>query len=54
VDIDYFPSDIRNRYFTGRFENTDTLEGILKDIALLNGLTIDKKDKGYIIRKKAN
>jgi transmembrane sensor len=54
VDIDYFPSDIRNRYFTGRYENTDTLEGILKDIALLNGLSIDKGEKGYIVRKKAN
>ncbi len=54
VDIDYFPSDIRNRYFTGRYENTDTLEGILKDIALLNGLSIDKQDKGYIVKKKAN
>jgi transmembrane sensor len=54
VDIDYFPSDIRNRYFTGRYDNTDTLEGILKDISLLNGLSIDKQDKSYIVRKKAN
>jgi len=52
VEIDYFPSDTRNRYFTGRYENKDTVEGILKDIALLNGLSISKTDGKYIVKKK--
>jgi transmembrane sensor len=52
VEIDYLPSDTRNRYFTGRYENRDTVEGILKDIALLNGLSIMKEDGKYSIKKK--
>jgi transmembrane sensor len=52
VEIDYFPSDTRNRYFTGRYENRDTVDGILKDIALLNGLSIISEDGKYIVKKK--
>jgi transmembrane sensor len=51
VEIDYFPSDTRNRYFTGRYENRDSVGGILKDIALLNGLSIIMADGKYTVKK---
>jgi transmembrane sensor len=52
IEIGYSPSDIKNRYFTGRYENGDSLDGILKDIALLNRLTINKQDGRYIVKKR--
>ncbi|WP_298737788.1 FecR family protein [uncultured Chitinophaga sp.] len=52
VDIYYYPSDVHNKYFTGRMRKTDSLETILKDIALLNHLTVEQKEGSYIIRKK--
>ncbi|NML37915.1 DUF4974 domain-containing protein [Chitinophaga sp. G-6-1-13] len=52
VDIYYYPADLNNKYFSGRLHKTDSLETILNDIALLNRLTIEKKEGSYIIRKK--
>ncbi|MBW8683291.1 FecR family protein [Chitinophaga rhizophila] len=52
VDIYYFPTDIQNKYFTGRMRKTDALETILSDIAVLNQLKIEKKDEHYVIGKK--
>ncbi|HEU4551829.1 MAG TPA: FecR domain-containing protein [Chitinophaga sp.] len=52
VDIYYYPSDIQNKYFSGRMHKTDTLETILNDIAVLNQLTIEKQQGHYFIRKK--
>jgi ferric-dicitrate binding protein FerR (iron transport regulator) len=52
VQINYFPSDIKDRYFTGKFSKEDSLEVILQDIALLHGLTLTKTDGIYIFRKK--
>ncbi|HVI45151.1 MAG TPA: FecR domain-containing protein [Chitinophaga sp.] len=52
VDIYYYPADLRNKYFSGRLHKTDSLETILHDIALLNRLTVEKKEDSYIIRKK--
>lgn len=52
VQINYFPSDIKNRYFTGKFSKQDSLEVILQDIALLHGLALTKEDGIYIFRKK--
>jgi transmembrane sensor len=52
VEIGYSPSDIRNRYFTGRYDNGDSLDTILKDIALLNRLSIIKQDGRYIVKKR--
>lgn len=51
VDIYYYPADIRNKYFSARLRNTDSLENILRDIALLNRLSIEKRDSSYIIKK---
>ncbi|MBC9912790.1 FecR family protein [Chitinophaga varians] len=52
VDIYYYPADLQHKYFSGRLHKTDSLETILNDIALLNHLTIEKKEGSYIIRKK--
>lgn len=52
VDIYYYPSDIQNKYFSGRMRKTDSLETILNDIAVLNQLKIEKKEERYIISKK--
>jgi ferric-dicitrate binding protein FerR (iron transport regulator) len=51
ADIYYYPSDMENRYFTGRFEQTDSLEKILNAIGLLNHLTIVKQNSRFIIRE---
>ena len=54
VEIGYSPSDIKNRYFTGRYEDSDSLDEILKDIALLNRLSITKQDGRYIVKKRSH
>ena len=51
VNIDYKTADISNCYITAQFSNHDSLDTILHDIALLNQLTIDKRNDQYIIRK---
>jgi transmembrane sensor len=51
VNIDYKAADISNCYITAQFSNHDSLDTILNDIALLNQLTIDKRNDQYIIRK---
>lgn len=52
VDIYYYPSDIQDKYFSGRMRKNDTLETILNDIGLLNHLRIVKEEKHYIISRK--
>lgn len=54
IDIYYYPDEINRRYYTGKIEKTDSLEAILKDIALLNRLTIAKENGKYLIQKKIN
>jgi len=52
VDIYYYPADIEDKYFSARMNKSDTLESILNDIALLNHLKIEKKEKHYVISKQ--
>jgi transmembrane sensor len=52
VQINYFPADVENRYFAGKFSKNDSLESILNDIALLHGLTLKKTEGMYVFRKK--
>ncbi|QHS63454.1 FecR family protein [Chitinophaga agri] len=52
VEIYYYPSEIKNKYFSGKMHKTDTLSTILNDIAILNQLVIEKNQDRYIIRKK--
>ena len=52
VEIYYYPSEMNNKYFSGRMRKTDKLETILNDIAILNQLIIEKDQHRYIIREK--
>jgi ferric-dicitrate binding protein FerR (iron transport regulator) len=52
TQINYFPADVENHYFTGKFSKTDSLEDILNDIALLHNLTLSKKEGMYVFRKR--
>src|SRR5258708_33249973 len=51
ADIYYYPSDMENRYFTGRVGQNDFLEKIINAIGLLNHLTIVKQDSKFIIKE---
>ncbi|MEI6948427.1 FecR domain-containing protein [Paraflavisolibacter sp. H34] len=51
VKIVYRPKDVRDIYFTGKYERSDSLEIILSDIAAMHHLTVKKKDSAYIISK---
>ncbi len=51
IPIDYSADDVRNKYFIGKFGKTDSLETILKQIAVLNNLTVLKEANKYVIRK---
>ncbi|TDX01296.1 FecR family protein [Dinghuibacter silviterrae] len=52
VKIQYNESDLKGLYFIARFDKADSLEEIMNDIALLNGLAIHKQENTYIVRKK--
>lgn len=51
VQIVYNKADIQNIYFTGKYNTSDSLENILKEIATLHNLTITKKDNSFIVSK---
>jgi len=50
-DIIYDKNDISKIYFIGAFNGKDSLEHILKQIALLNKLTIKKENNKFFITK---
>ena len=52
VEIQYSIADLQNKYFIGKLERRDSLKEILKDIALLNHLSVFEKEGCYIIRKE--
>ena len=51
VQIVYKKTDIQNIFFTAKYNRTDSLENILKEIAILHNLTITKRDSVFIISK---
>lgn len=52
VEISYNKDEIRNIYFIGKFEQTSSIENILKTIANVNQLQIEKVDeKHYVVKK---
>ncbi|MEO6732663.1 MAG: FecR family protein [Ferruginibacter sp.] len=51
VNIIYDKNDVKTLYFIGKYNSSDSLEIILRRIAILNGLTVIKKDNAYIISK---
>lgn len=52
VAIYYYPSDVTEIYFDGKFEKTDSLAKILIDLTLPNNLKLIRNDSGFIIKKK--
>lgn len=52
VAIYYYPPDITDIYFDGKFENTDSLDKILSDLTLPNNLKLIRNDSGFIIKRK--
>ncbi len=51
VKIDYNIDDIRQIYFTGQFDREESVEIILKQISILNNLSVTRKDNLYTISK---
>jgi len=52
VPIYYYPADVRQIYFEGKFEKKDSLEKILTDITLPNNLKFVREDSGIVIKKR--
>jgi len=51
VRIDYQKKDVEQRYFIGTFNKSDSVENILQQIAVLNKLTVTRKDKAFSISR---
>jgi ferric-dicitrate binding protein FerR (iron transport regulator) len=51
VDIKYEPKEVRKMYFIGKFNKTDSVETILKQIAALNNLTVTMQNNTFIISR---
>lgn len=52
IDIQYSSAELRNKYFIGKLERKDSLSKIMRDITLLNHLSVTVLDGRYIIRKR--
>jgi transmembrane sensor len=52
VKIRYSKRDVQSMYFIGRFKTSDSVETILKQIAVLNNLTVTKADSTFTISKQ--
>jgi transmembrane sensor len=52
VDIQYSREDLHNRYFIGKLEMKDSLSKIMRDIALLNHLSVTNTDGRYVVKKR--
>lgn len=50
VRIYYSPADLQGMSFIGKIDQSDSLDNILRDITMLNNLTVTKNNKGYIIK----
>jgi len=51
VTIVYKEEDVKNVYFTGKYERTQSLETILKRIGLINNLKVIKNNTSFTITK---
>jgi transmembrane sensor len=52
VEIQYSREDLRQKYFIGRLERIDSLHEIIRDIALLNHLSVNSLNGRYIIKRR--
>lgn len=51
VQIEYSHEDVRNMFFIGRLDKKDSLDDIIKDIALLNHLSVTSLNGKYYVKK---
>ncbi|HEY4205837.1 MAG TPA: FecR domain-containing protein [Puia sp.] len=51
VDIEYSHGEIKDMYFIGKLEKKDSLSEIMRDIALLNHLSVTTLNGRYVIKK---
>ncbi|WP_198674073.1 FecR family protein [Chitinophaga alhagiae] len=54
VRIYYDPADLKGLNFIGKIDQADSLENILRDIAMLNNLNVMKNKKDYVIKAPRN
>ncbi len=52
ADIHYRPAELTNKYFFGSFTRTDNLDTIIRDIALVNGLTLTREGNRYTLYRR--
>ncbi|HMF70149.1 MAG TPA: FecR domain-containing protein [Flavitalea sp.] len=51
TEIIYSKNDVAKIYFIGTFNKTDSLEGVLRQIVIANGLKLSKENNQFIISK---
>jgi len=51
VRIKYSRKELQKLYFIGKFDKDDSLEYILRNITMINKLTLLKKPDGYVVKK---
>lgn len=49
ADIQYSKRDVRNMYFIGKFDKSDSFDNILSQVASLNNLKLIKTKDRFII-----
>jgi transmembrane sensor len=52
VEIQYSREDLQHKYFIGKLEKKDSLNKIIRDIALLNHLSVTNQNGQYIIKRR--
>jgi hypothetical protein len=52
VKVSYKRLDVQNRKFIGKFNQTDSLESILKQIGTVNDLRVKKNKNGFVLYKE--
>jgi hypothetical protein len=51
VEIKYEPKEVQKMYFIGKFNKSDSVETILKQIAALNNLIVTRQNNTFIISR---
>jgi ferric-dicitrate binding protein FerR (iron transport regulator) len=51
VEIKYVPKEVQKMYFIGKFNKSDSVETILKQIAALNNLRVTRQNNTFIISR---
>ena len=52
ADIQYSERELRNKYFIGKLQMKDSLSEIIRDIALLNKLSVTASNGKYVIKRQ--